>query len=435
MRLQNIFLAVVCLEAFYLATVTFYLRGSRRFHTKSISVPQWLLASVIAFGIRYVKSSANMYPSSSQSAQFQDQHKSLVSLLDNHASLLVEMRSFCLDSGPAQDLVQIRLNTTETLIATFKQSIELLTEAAKREEPLTPDEPTQIPIPERNSPIVPIPIVGSQKKPVPAKLEADPSGLFTIDTNPTPIEQLYKEKPFQREKHTVAQRAKNFFKRKSPEDDQQPSTNPDTNRSQHDPRHKKSKKNHVRSPPQPTAEDENDDDKEVRQQLEKKRPQPQQQAMLDNSEEDAAANDSDSFIQAVEARALAKEERRKAKAVKKRKRASLDSTESSSGGTGTGTSSKGPKNKKQKHNGSRLHQPIDVNHNLVEGIQAEVSALLAEGQAAFKKATAAVSKQEGRSENNVKKRSSMNGENGENHEDGEQGRAKKRRRGGKHARS
>lgn len=61
-----------------------------------------------------------------QSLQFFDQHQTLVSLLDIHASLLVEMRKHCADSSQTLDLIQTRLLTTENIIATLKESTESL---------------------------------------------------------------------------------------------------------------------------------------------------------------------------------------------------------------------------------------------------------------------------------------------------------------------
>ncbi|KIW82006.1 hypothetical protein Z517_05032 [Fonsecaea pedrosoi CBS 271.37] len=218
------------------------------------------------------------------------QHNSLLALLDAHASLLAEMRKFCLDNSATMNLVQERLNTTESLIATFKLSTESLTEVTKREEQVTED--AKVPEPE----ILDIPIPTStagQKAPTPAEPLLDPSGFFAVDTNPTPIEQLYKEKPI------VAVKARNGPKRKVSGEQIQPATTSENERMRKRPKH---------------GEDQRDN--------------PVQE------EED------DSFLKRVEARSRAKEERKKAKTDKKRKRQSGDST----------GSIKGPRTKKRKEN-------------------------------------------------------------------------------------
>ncbi|KIW97912.1 uncharacterized protein Z519_01496 [Cladophialophora bantiana CBS 173.52] len=224
---------------------------------------------------------------------FLHQHNSLLILLDSHASLLAEMRKFCVDSSATLDLVQTRLLTTESLIATFKLSTESLAEITKREEQNIKEDARA---PEAQLPTVPMPATTAKSN---AHLATepllDPSGLFTVDTNPTPIDQLYKEKP------VTAVKAKDRPKRKA--SGQQPDSGIV---SQNEPLPKRSKKGHEQEGLAPKEED-------------------------------------DSFLKRVEARSRAKEERKKARLDKKRKRQSGDST----------GSAKGPKKKKQKER----HEP------------------------------------------------------------------------------
>ncbi|KIW34241.1 uncharacterized protein PV07_01034 [Cladophialophora immunda] len=218
---------------------------------------------------------------------FLDQHNSLLTLLDSHASLLAEMRKFCLDNSATMSLVQERLNTTESLIATFKLSTESLTDITKREEQVT-KENAKGPEPETFN--VPIPVTASKPKSnLAAEPLLDPSGFFAVDTNPTPIEQLYK-------KPIIAVKAKDGPKRKASGEQPPPNLVSDSERMR-----KKPKQGHEREETVPQEED-------------------------------------DSFLKKVEARSRAKEERKKARSDKKRKRQSGDST----------GSAKGPKNKKQK---------------------------------------------------------------------------------------
>ncbi|KIY01661.1 uncharacterized protein Z520_01798 [Fonsecaea multimorphosa CBS 102226] len=219
---------------------------------------------------------------------FLDQHNSLLTLLDSHASLLAEMRKFCLDNSQTLGLLQDRLNATENLIATFKLSAESLTDITKREEQV-PKEDAKVPEPEILN--VPIPVAVPKPKPqLPAEPILDPSGFFAVDTNPTPIEQLYKQKP------TVAVKAKDGPKRKASGEQLDPNSV-----SENEPVRKKPKQSHKREAPVIQEED-------------------------------------DSFVKRVEARSRAKEERKKARLDKKRKRQSGDST----------GSVKAPENKKQK---------------------------------------------------------------------------------------
>ncbi len=233
-----------------------------------------------------------------------------MSLLDSHASLLVEMRKLCEDSSSARALILGRLNTTEKLIATFKQSTESLSDATERDEQVL-HEDSKPPKPE--APTVPIRETKKPKLRKTATAVPDPSGFFTIDPNPTPIEQLYKEQPV-KEKPTISGKKKDSPKRKI--EAERPRTEPVH---EDEPKRKKPKKNNDRKvPPPPSVEDEEE---------------PDDQAPVED--------DDDSFVKAVEARSKAKEEKRKAKADKKRKRTSEDSTEGLNGTTN--------KKKKEKH--------------------------------------------------------------------------------------
>ncbi|OAP65762.1 hypothetical protein AYL99_01734 [Fonsecaea erecta] len=218
---------------------------------------------------------------------FLEQHNSLVTLLDSHASLLAEMRKFCLENSATLGLVQDRLKNTESLIATFKLSAESLTDITNREEQVVKED-VEAPEPETFN--VPIPTaVPKPKSHLSTEPLLDPSGFFAVDTNPTPIEQLYKEKP------AVAIRA-NGPKRKASGEQTQPNIV-----SENEHMRKKPRQGHKREEPTPQEED-------------------------------------DSFLKRVEARSRAKEERKKAKSDKKRKRQSGDSM----------GSVKAPQNKKQK---------------------------------------------------------------------------------------
>ncbi|KIX00075.1 uncharacterized protein Z518_05132 [Rhinocladiella mackenziei CBS 650.93] len=232
--------------------------------------------------------------------KFFDQHKSIVSLLDTHASLLAEMCQSCADISPAQELVQARLAHTESLIATFKESTESVREATKREEIIfeaTSSPPHNVPPPRPH---------------VPATPALDPSGLFTVDTNPTPIEQLF------RDNSKSGDKSKNQSKRKGDEPQVQLSY---VNGASHDSPKKK-----------------------------KKKLKPSDQG----PEQDSGADDS--FLRGVEARLQAKEERKKAKQDKKRKR---QSDSSISNGV------KGPKNKKrkQRHDNKASSKTLEIRQN------------------------------------------------------------------------
>ncbi|EXJ84819.1 hypothetical protein A1O3_05492 [Capronia epimyces CBS 606.96] len=213
--------------------------------------------------------------------QFLAQHQSLVSSLDTHASLLAQMRKHCIDGGPVVGLIETRLITTENMIATFKESTDSLREVVRQEE--APPKATSYSIP-----IVAAPEPHVSNPPV-----IDPSGLFTVDTNPTPLEHLF------RDKTTNGDESKKHAKRKA--SDLENHAQVRNSGSGHAPQSKKARSNHQQS--------------------------------------EEAVGEDDSFIRGVEARSRAKEERRKARTEKKRKRQSDGSTNSVN---------KGPKNKKQK---------------------------------------------------------------------------------------
>ncbi|EHY59309.1 hypothetical protein ABEF95_015286 [Exophiala dermatitidis] len=219
---------------------------------------------------------------------FFDQHQSLVSLLDTHASLLAEMRKHCADSA-AVKLVETRLVTTENLIATFRESTESLREVSKQQEAV----PKKA---DNFNPTMPYPVPAPQPH-IPTEPIVDPSGLFTVDTNPTPLDQLFQNKS----NPTSANKAKKQGKKRKASD----------------------------SGHGPTAGDGGSENT----------PESKKLRSSAGQEHQEAAGEDDSFVRGVEERARAKEERRKARADKKRKRQSDGSTNSSS---------KGPKNKKQK---------------------------------------------------------------------------------------
>jgi colicin import membrane protein len=210
------------------------------------------------------------------------------------------MRKLCDENSATRALILGRLNITEQSIATFKQSTESLQEVTKREEQVIGEDSKA---PGTEIPTVPIRPTKKPKSQKPVKAVPDPSGFFTIDPNPTPIEQLYKEK-IGKTKPTASFKAKESPKRRI-EADHPP--RPEAG-SAEEPTRKKTKKNHERkAPPRPTVEDE--------------------QA---NGVQEPGGDDDD-FVKAVEARTKAKEEKKKAKANKKRKRQSEDSTEGAGG--------------------------------------------------------------------------------------------------------
>lgn len=121
----------------------------------------------------------------------------------------------------------------------------------------------------------------------------DPSGLFSVDPNPTPVDQLIQE---------TTVKGKSTSKRKFNGEELQP--NNDTGLSEGESRQKRAKRNTEAAAPAQPDEDEDD-----------------------------------SFIRRVEAKGRMKEQRKRARSEKKRKR---QSNSSINGG------STGPKNKKQK---------------------------------------------------------------------------------------
>ncbi|EXJ94447.1 hypothetical protein A1O1_02843 [Capronia coronata CBS 617.96] len=138
-----------------------------------------------------------------------------------------------------------------------------------------------------------IPTVPGPKPHVPTPPVVDPSGLFTVDPNPTPVDHLF------RNQGAVGDKSKKTAKRKA-------------------------------SDLEPQVQSRNGGFGNT-QQVKK--------ARLDYAKEEAPVEEDDSFVRGVEARSRAKEERKKTKMEKKRKRQSDGSTNSVS---------KGPKNKKQK---------------------------------------------------------------------------------------
>lgn len=222
-----------------------------------------------------------------------------MTLLDTHASLLVEMRKYCADSDSALGLVKTRLVTTENLIATFKQSTESLVCSSIPPQPhLKLNWIWQRDVTNREEVIskaasLPIPVGPSPKPHVPAEPALDPSGLFSVDANPTPVERLAQKKP-----SIEAQMSQNQKRKYS---EPEPQSNDANVASGSEPKRRKASPSDGRPVPAPEEED--------------------------------------SFVRRVEARTRAKEERRRTKMEKKRKRQSDSSINSRS---------KGPKNKKQK---------------------------------------------------------------------------------------
>jgi len=108
---------------------------------------------------------------------FFQQHDSIVSLLDSHASLLVQLREHCAGSTTVLDAIQARLLSTETLIAGFRSSAESLRSITNQEDFESTDSVSR-----------------PQPKPsISTERTTDPSGLFTFDTTPTVVSDLLKE--------------------------------------------------------------------------------------------------------------------------------------------------------------------------------------------------------------------------------------------------
>ncbi|KAK5455933.1 hypothetical protein LTS15_005251 [Exophiala xenobiotica] len=107
---------------------------------------------------------------------FFQQQGSIVSLLDSHASLLVQLREHCAGSTAALEAIQARLLSTETLIAGFKSSAESLRSITNQED-FKPTDSSSLPPPK--------PSVSTERT-------TDPSGLFTFDTNPSIVSDLLK---------------------------------------------------------------------------------------------------------------------------------------------------------------------------------------------------------------------------------------------------
>ncbi|KAK4938929.1 hypothetical protein LTR10_020677 [Elasticomyces elasticus] len=196
--------------------------------------------------------------------KFFEQHDSIVSLLDSHASLLVEMRHHCADGTAARDLIQSRLLNAENLIATFKSSTESLREVTNREEVIlkTSSDPSSR--------------VPESLPHAPAEPTVDPSGLFSVDPNPSDINHLLQKKTTPKRKL----------------DDFGSETIGANGGEQDGPSHK--------------------------------RPRSRDHAQPEND---------DSFVRGVEARVRAKEDRKKARSDKKRKRQSNEAMDD--GGNGS----------------------------------------------------------------------------------------------------
>jgi hypothetical protein len=228
-----------------------------------------------------------------------------VSLLDSHASLLVQLREHCAGSTAALEAIQARLLSTETLIAGFKSSAESLvcstihspfqrqelglTNSVQRsitnQEDFKPTDSSSLPRPK--------PSISTERT-------TDPSGLFTFDTNPSIVSDLLKA-------NTT-------------------------------PKRKMNSQGH-------------DADGTTDNQGEPKRPR------LNGHDEQEASEEDDSFVRGVEARVQAKANRKKERFDKKRKRQSDSSMTSANNGQ---------QNKRAKHEGkSPANKPLEIrqNHN------------------------------------------------------------------------
>ncbi|KAJ9639130.1 hypothetical protein H2204_004038 [Knufia peltigerae] len=105
------------------------------------------------------------------------QHDSIVSLLDNHATVLIELRDHCAGSDAALEALKARLISTETLIAGFKSSSEALRSITNQDDFESTDPASRRNIPLRT-----------------ATPTVDSSGLFSFDANPSIVGDLLKEK-------------------------------------------------------------------------------------------------------------------------------------------------------------------------------------------------------------------------------------------------
>ncbi|KAK5046050.1 hypothetical protein LTR84_008507 [Exophiala bonariae] len=211
-----------------------------------------------------------------------DQHVSIVTLLEAHASLLVDsMSQHVTGESSAQKLLETRLEKTEGLILFFRESASALGEISNAT--ANGQSQSSAPITEPPTNLHP------STAPEPT---VDASGLFSVDTNPTPFEHLYQPK-------NDEQPSRSGLKRKIA-DLEAPFEAIGLSDQQHTP---KKQRSHV----QPNR----------------------------------VVQDADDFFdRGVEAKLKAKAERKKARENKKRKRGSDTSS--------SRVTVKGPKNKKQK---------------------------------------------------------------------------------------
>ena len=213
------------------------------------------------------------------------------------------MRKLCKEGTKTHEAVHVRLMTTENLLGRLKDSTERLQFITGREEDVIKDA-REAAEPEISAvPVRPFKIPTSQ---IPTKSAPDPSGLFTLDPNPTPIEQLYKERPTPMV--TTPGKWKRTFEDQKSQAEAAAENEPDRKRPKRDGKHS--------GVAQPRVEKEN--------------------GVKDGDDED------ESFTKAVEARAKAKEEKRLSRKDKKRKR------EESGESAETPKSPKGKK-RKEKH--------------------------------------------------------------------------------------
>ncbi|KIW21081.1 hypothetical protein PV08_01660 [Exophiala spinifera] len=107
--------------------------------------------------------------------EFFVQHDSLVSLLDSHAAVLVELRHRYAGSSEAVEALTTRLLSTETLLAGFKSSTEALRSITDQDDFESTD------------------AASGRHAPLPtATPMVDSSGLFSFDANPSIVSDLLK---------------------------------------------------------------------------------------------------------------------------------------------------------------------------------------------------------------------------------------------------
>ncbi|KEF54221.1 uncharacterized protein A1O9_10017, partial [Exophiala aquamarina CBS 119918] len=127
-----------------------------------------------------------------------EQHKSVITVLETHASLLLDSmgQNIAIEVETLR-LLQYRLQKTEDLISFFKESSAALYLAEFNKDAFTNRTVNGMPQPQS-----PASSPNTAQSPRPARAAeptVDASGLFSVDTNPTPLERLYQSRTTGRE--------------------------------------------------------------------------------------------------------------------------------------------------------------------------------------------------------------------------------------------